>query len=77
MSLQLSGTICARALMLVIVQPFNPWPSGRNRITAIPKGYEALEKQRARRPLNQNIYEARPRRSGPDPKSRWSCPRAA
>jgi hypothetical protein len=38
---------------------------------------EALEKQRARRPLNQDIYEARPCRSGPDLKSRWSCPRAA
>src|SRR5262249_41610659 len=30
--------LCARALILVIVQPFNPWPSGRNRITAIPQG---------------------------------------
>ena len=38
---------------------------------------EALEKQRARRPLTQNIYEARPCRSGPDLKSRGSCPRAA
>ena len=38
---------------------------------------ETLEKQRARRPLTQNIYEARPCRSGPDLKSRGSCPRAA
>jgi hypothetical protein len=38
---------------------------------------EALEKRRARRPLNQDIYEARPCRSGPDLKSRWSCPRVA
>jgi hypothetical protein len=37
---------------------------------------EALEKQRARR-LTQNIYEARPCRSGPDLKSRGSCLRAA
>src|SRR5262245_36357760 len=28
-------------------------------------------------PLNQDIDEARPCRSGPDLKSRWSCPRAA
>ena len=38
---------------------------------------EALEKQWARRPLTQNIYEARPCRSGRDLKSRWSYPRAA
>jgi hypothetical protein len=31
--------------MLVIVQHFNPWPSGRNRIST-PR-IEALEKQRA------------------------------
>src|SRR5262249_42884944 len=30
-----------------------------------------------RRPLNLDIDEARPCRSDPDPKSRWSCPRAA
>src|SRR5215831_19437780 len=38
---------------------------------------DALEKERARQRLNQDIYGARPCRSGPDLKSRWSCPRAA
>ena len=37
---------------------------------------EDLEKEWARQRLNQDIYEARPCRSGPDLKSRWSCPRA-
>jgi len=40
-------------------------------------GGPRIEKQRTRRPLNQGIYEARPCRSGPDLKSRWSCPRVA
>src|SRR5262249_25025161 len=36
-----------------------------------------LWERREGEPLSRDIDEARPCRSGPDPKSRWSCPRAA